>query len=129
MQLRLRCADIGPAPGELGRNAERDPPRRRGHRFGAGEFATEGARRLRQQQAQGINQLRFLLFQCGDLGANGFHLRGRILDIEPGDETFLLPLLSERQNIPVDLQIFFCDLQLRLGAAQLYVIARDFREA
>jgi hypothetical protein len=84
--------------------------------------------RLVQQQAEGVDGLGFLLLQRRQLGADAFDLRCGILDVEAVLQTALLPLLHELKDVATHLQIVVRDLDLRLDAAQLDVVACEFCE-
>jgi hypothetical protein len=129
MQLRLSGTNVRPPPRQFGRNAERNTRRRRRHQPWPAEFGLQCSGRLVQQQTEGVDVLGFLLLQRRQLRANAFDLRRSILDIEAVLQAALLPFLHELKDVAANLQIVVRDPDLRLDAAQLDIVAREFREA
>jgi hypothetical protein len=129
MKLRFRGANIRAPSRQLGGNADRNPGRLRHHLPSPGEFAPQRIGRQIEQKAQGVDLLRLLLLQAGQLGTDGFDLCCGVLDVETGRQTLLLTRLRQLQNVPLDLQIIVGDPDQGLGAAQLDIVAGGFGEA
>ena len=93
-----------------------------------GEFRLQRAGRLVQQQAQRVDVLGFLLLECRDLGADALDLGGRVLDVEAILQAALCAFLRKPEHVAIDLEIVIGDPDLGLDAAQLDVVAREFRQ-
>ena len=66
--------------------------------------------------------------RSGIVARTEFDLRRGILHIKAGDDTSLLPILRDVENIALGLDVVTGDLDLPLDAAQLHVVARHFGE-
>ena len=68
----------------------------------------------------------FLRHQARKLRANAFRLRGGVFGVEGGSHALPLPFLGQMLDVLADAQVFIGDSDLRLHAAKLDVIAREF---
>ncbi|MNE27756.1 hypothetical protein D3C80_1211770 [compost metagenome] len=123
MQLCRGLENIRAALGQLRRHADGKALLWRRHRRRFQQLGLQAARRLSQQQAQGVDQLRLALFQgwqaCldrGDLGTGLSHIEG-------GGDTVAQAHLRQAQAVPGDLEVFPGNNQVALHGAQLDVVA------
>ena len=100
-----------------------------GSECGRAKLRLQRAGRLVQQQAERVDVLGFLLFQRRYLGADALDLGGRVLDIQAILQAALLAFLRKPEHVAINLEIVIGDPDLGLDAAQLDVVARQFREA
>ena len=70
----------------------------------------------------------FLLLERGYLGADTFDLSRRVLDVQAILQAALLAFLRKPEHVAIDLEVIIGDLDLGLDAAQLDVVARQFRQ-
>ncbi len=68
------------------------------------------------------------MFERRYLGADALDLGGRVLDIEAILQAALLAFLRKPKHVAIDLEIVIGDPDLGLDAAQLDVVARQFRQ-
>ena len=125
MQPRLGGADVGTAPCQFRREAEeaRRRPQRALLRGPSSPSSAPGGSSSRKAIAFEYCDLPSAASECA---RDAFDLRGRALRVEAGGDALPLPLLRDFLDIASDRQILVGDGDLRLRAAQLNVIAREF---
>ena len=129
VELGFGLADVGTAPGQLGGEADGDAGGDGGDRLGGGEFGGKRAGGSAEEEGDGVDALRFLLFELGDGGGGGFALGGGVGDVEVGGEAAAGALGSEAGAFLGGAEVGAGDAEGFLGAAELYVAAGEFREA
>ena len=128
MQIVFGLPDVGASARQLEGNADRDARGRRRHGPGAREFAAQSVRRQIQEQAEGVDLLRRLLFEARDLRSHRLELRLGVLDVEPCRQSLLLERLRQIQETLFGFHVFIGDVDQGLGAAQLDVVVCHLRQ-
>jgi len=130
VKRRFGTPHVRAALGQLAGQADRYLRRadRHGRHVGTRQARLEALRRLRQQQAEGVDQLRLTLLQRWQAGIDGGYLgdtpSGRLGDLQLGGNTFGQARLVERMAAPGNLQAVAGDAQRVLRSAQLDIVAR-----
>ena len=123
MQFCLGLADVGAAPEQFRRHADRHARRHRGDRLRLLQLGAQGIGRLPEQQAECVDEVGLILLDRRYLGGRVADLCGGVRHVEIGGQPAGRALLRQLQRVLRGLQVVLGDLLAKLRAAQIDVVA------
>ena len=128
VQARFGTTDVGAALGQFGRQADRHAARRTRNRPRRAEFGEQAAGAGTDQVAEGVDQVRLVLFHLGQACLHAGHLGQRLGYLEVGGDAVGQARAGEFQAAQCGLEVVADDRRTVLFAAQLDIVARGFRQ-